>query len=159
MICYVDDLSQIGFKPKEDMDALNMIYRLKEGFGPPDQYLGANIEKAQLKDGLVVWSTNCVDYLKSAIENVDDSLRVDKTALKNYGDWHKPYSYIFRPLLDVTEELGEELTNRYQKLIGVLGWSIELGRIDILTEVSFLSQHLCSPIEGHLDAVYRIFIY
>ena len=67
MICYVDDLLHVGFKPKEDMDALNMIYRLKEGFGPPDRYLGANFEKIQLKDGLVMCSTNSVDYLKSAI--------------------------------------------------------------------------------------------
>ena len=37
--------------------------------------------------------------------------------------------------------------------------SIELGRIDILTEVSCLYQHLCSPREGHLDAVYLIFRY
>ena len=29
MLCYVDDLLHIGFKPKEDMDALNMIYWLK----------------------------------------------------------------------------------------------------------------------------------
>ena len=38
-------------------------------------------------------------------------------------------------------------------------WSIEFGRIDILTELSCLSQYLCSPIEGHLDAVYCIFRY
>ena len=36
MLCYVDDLIHIGFNPKEDMDVLNMIYRLNEGFGPPD---------------------------------------------------------------------------------------------------------------------------
>ena len=45
MLCYVDDLLHIGFKPKEDMDALYMIYWLSEGFGPPDLYLGANVEK------------------------------------------------------------------------------------------------------------------
>ena len=28
MLCYVYDLIQIFFKPKEDMDALNMIYQL-----------------------------------------------------------------------------------------------------------------------------------
>ena len=28
-----------------------------------------------------------------------------------------------------------------------------------LTEVSCLSQHLCSPREGHLDAVYHIYGY
>ena len=38
-------------------------------------------------------------------------------------------------------------------------WSTELGIIDILREVSCLSQHLCSPREGNLDAVYRIFSY
>ena len=72
MLCYVDDLLHIGFNPKEDMDALNTIYWLKEVFGPPDRYLGANVEKLQLKDGRVVWSTNCVGYLKRAIGNVDN---------------------------------------------------------------------------------------
>ena len=122
-----------------------MIYRLKGGFGPPDRYLGANVEKVQLKDGRVVWSTNCVDYLKSEIENFDNSLGLDKKAVKNYVDGHRPYSYSFGTEFDVTEELGEELTNRYQQLIGVLRWSIELGSIGILTEISCLSQNLCSP--------------
>ena len=45
MLCYVDDLIHKGFKQKEHMDALNMIYKLMEGFGPPDQYLGANVEE------------------------------------------------------------------------------------------------------------------
>ena len=137
ILFYVDDFIHIYFKPKEDMDALNMIYRLKGGFGPPDRYLGANIEKVQLKDGKVVWSKKCVGYLKSSIENFDHSLGVDNTVLNNYGYGNRPYSSRFSPELDVTEELGEELTNRYQKLIGVLRWSIELGRIDILMEVSF----------------------
>ena len=97
MIYYVDDLLHICFKPKEDMYTLNMIYWLKEGFGIPDQYLGANVEKVQLKDGPVVCSTNCVDYLKRYIENVDNSLGVDKTSLNNYGDGHRSYSSSFRP--------------------------------------------------------------
>ena len=42
MLCYVDEFLCIGFKPKEDMDALNIIDGLKDGFGPLDQYLGAN---------------------------------------------------------------------------------------------------------------------
>ena len=49
-----------------------MIYLLKEGFGPPDRYLGANVEKEHLKDGRVPCSTSCVDYLKSLIYNVDN---------------------------------------------------------------------------------------
>ena len=96
MLCYVDYLLHIGFKPKEDMDAFNMIYWLKEGFGPPDQYLGANVEKLQLKYGKFLWSTNCVNYLKGTIENDDNSLGVDNMALRNDGDGHMPYSSSFR---------------------------------------------------------------
>ena len=72
------------------MDALNIIYWLKEGFGSPDRYLGTNVEKLKLKYGLVVWSTNCVDYLNSAIDNFDNSLGVDKKTIKNYGDRYRP---------------------------------------------------------------------
>ena len=88
------------------MDALKMIYLLNKGFGPHNQYLSANVYKWQLKYGRVVCSTNCVDYLKNAIENVDNSFGVDKTALNNDGDGHSPYPYRFRPESDVTEELG-----------------------------------------------------
>ena len=90
MLWYVDDLFRIGSNPKEDMDALNLIWRLKEGFGPPDQYLGANVEKVQLDNGRVVQSTNRVDYLKSVIDNVDNLLGVDKTPLNNYGYGNRP---------------------------------------------------------------------
>ena len=37
MLFYVDDLFRIGLNPKEDMDVLNMIYELNQGFGSPDQ--------------------------------------------------------------------------------------------------------------------------
>ena len=104
------------------MDTLNIICLLKEGFRPPDGYLGANDDKVQLKDGQGVWSTNCVEYLKSAVENVDSSIGVNKMALNNEGNRHRPYSSGFRPELDFTKELGEELTNRYQQFIGVLRW-------------------------------------
>jgi hypothetical protein len=36
---------------------------------------------------------------------------------------------------------------------------VELGRIDIITEVSMLSTFLFMPREGHLDAVYHLFAY
>ena len=44
MLCYYYDLLHIGFKSKEYMDALNMIYRLKEVSVPTDRYLVANVE-------------------------------------------------------------------------------------------------------------------
>ena len=41
----------------------------------------------------------------------------------------------------------------------MLRWSIKLGRVDIQTEVSYLSQHLCAPRKRHLNVVYLIFRY
>ena len=79
------------------MDALNIIFRLKGGVVPPDRYLGANVDKLQLEYGRVLWSVNYIDYLKSVIDHFNNSLGVDKTALKNYGDGHWPYSSRFGP--------------------------------------------------------------
>jgi hypothetical protein len=36
---------------------------------------------------------------------------------------------------------------------------VELGRIDIITELSMMSTHLCVPREGHLEAVFHVFAY
>ena len=69
----------------------------------PYHYLDANIRKLQLDDEHVFWSTNCVKYLKSAIDDVNDSLDLDKSALKNDGDGHIPSSSSYRSELDITE--------------------------------------------------------
>ena len=61
--------------------------------------------------------------------------------------------------MDVTDELYAELIDRFNQLIGVLRWPIEIRRIDIMMEVSCLYQHLFSTCEEHLNAVYKIFRY
>ena len=60
MLWYFDYLLNIGSKPKEFMGTLKTIFRWKEGFGSPDRYLGAKVEKVQLEDGQVICYTNCV---------------------------------------------------------------------------------------------------
>jgi alpha-L-fucosidase len=62
----------------------------------------------------------------------------------------------YRPEIDIFPELGTDDGRYYQSQIGVLRWMVELGRVDIITEVS---SHLACPQEGHLEAVYRIFAY
>jgi hypothetical protein len=47
----------------------------------------------------------------------------------------------------------------YQGLISVLRWICELGRMDILTEVSMLSSHNAMPRQGHQYAEMDIFLY
>lgn len=52
-----------------------------------------------------------------------------------------------------------EQHNYYQGLIGVLRWACELGRIDILVDVTKLSHYLAAPRVGHLEQVFHIFAF
>ena len=65
----------------------------------------------------------------------------------------------YHPSEDVTKELNMEVVQFYQELIGILQWAVNIGRVDILLEVSLLSSHLALPIIGHLQSVYHIFVY
>lgn len=70
-----------------------------------------------------------------------------------------PFPTSYKPELDTTKELNEGLLSQYCQLIGILRWSVKLGRVDIYLETALLSQYLASPREGHLEAVYHIFAY
>jgi len=104
----------------------------------------------------VAWSLSSYDYLINAVQQVKNELIRKDLTLKQFGTGLRPYPACYRPEVDVTPVLDEERTNRFQ---GILRWAIELGRIDILTEVSCLSQYLAEPREGHLVAIYKIFKY
>ena len=43
--------------------------------------------------------------------------------------------------------------------MGVLHWIVELGQVDIITEVLTLASHMALPREGHLVALFRVFAY
>ena len=68
-----------------------------------------------------------------------------------------PMSTSYHPSEDVTKELNVEGVQFYQEMIGILRLAVEIGRVDILLEVSLLSSHLALPRIGHLQAVYHIF--
>ena len=44
MLVYVDDVIHIAKDSKENMMNINQVYILKEVFGPPDIYLGVNVD-------------------------------------------------------------------------------------------------------------------
>jgi hypothetical protein len=70
-----------------------------------------------------------------------------------------PFEVTYRAEIDESPVLGPKMANYFQSQIGILRWCVELGRIDIITEVSMLCTFLCMPREGHLDAVYYLFAY
>jgi hypothetical protein len=70
-----------------------------------------------------------------------------------------PFPYDYNPELNLSESLDPECSSFYQHHIGVMRWMVELGRIDIATEVSLLSSHLAFPCEGHLETALHIISY
>ena len=163
MLVYVDDILHLSHDTSKVEAQLKAAYRLKDGSsGVPERYLGANIKRYNV-DGDILYGMTCEDYCNSAIKNVEHMLHQDgdKDGLSKYGKKaaSRPFPVAYRPECDVSPELDKSMTSRYLQLIGILRWAVELGRLDIYTEVSILSQHQCLPREGHLDALYRIFWY
>ena len=70
-----------------------------------------------------------------------------------------PMTSNYEPELDGSQELNDSDHKYYQELIGILRWATELGRIDILLEISLLSQYQACPREGHMEQVLHIFAY
>jgi hypothetical protein len=157
ILIYVDDILCISKDTKSIMDCIRQSYWLKEGsHQAPEQYLGANIEKWTFQDGQQLWSMSAKSYIKSAIENIEGK---DQFNHKLRSGAHRPMKADYCPEVDISPVLSDTLATYYQGLIGVLRWTCELGRIDILTEVSMLSSHNALPREGHLEAVLDVFAY
>eukprot|EP00957_Ditylum_brightwellii_P114414 8722693-Ditylum_brightwellii.AAC.3 len=93
--------------------------------------------KFQLPDGREVWSMSSRKYCAAACKCTNEMLAKKRSKLQGQTD--HPYPANYKPEVDTTEELGGELTSRYQQLIGILRWCVELRRIDIAFEVSKLS--------------------
>ena len=62
----------------------------------------------------------------------------------------------YMPELDDTPELHKDDITFYQEIIGMLRWAIEIGRVDIHTEVSLMSSFQATLREGHLIQLLRI---
>ena len=109
------------------------------------------------EDGNECWDMSLEKYCAAAVSNVEAVLK--KKGLCLPSKCTSPLSSGYRPEMDVTAELKEDGVRWYQELIGQLRWAIEIGRVDILLEVSLLSQHLVLPCEGHLEQALHVIGY
>jgi hypothetical protein len=125
----------------------------------PTFYLGAKLKKNVLPNDVVAWGMSSSKYVQSAVQNIQEYLTAlpgDQNLLKKAS---VPFSAGYKADLDESSELDPVRVNSYQSQIGILRWCVELGRIDITTEVSMASTYLCLPREGHLEAVFHVFAY
>jgi hypothetical protein len=126
-------------------------------YDPPTDYLGAQLSKMANANGTECWGQSSDKYVEESVKNVEAYLKVKGRSLP--GRLRTPMSADYKPELDSTPELAAEGHSYYQELIGVLRWAVELGRLDILLEVSLMSSYLAAPREGHLEQVFHIFGY
>ena len=157
ILVYVDDILCMSHKAIEAMQEIQKSFKLKKNkIEPPEIYLGARLEKKKL-NGRYVWSMSSTDYVKAAINNLEETLKKKNKKLPNKCE--TPMTSNYSPELDGTPELDSDGVTRFQELIGILRWAIELGRVDILTEVSMLSTYQASPRQGHMEQLMHIFGY
>ena len=127
--------------------------------GDPDMYLGAKLRPMTLPNQVVAWGMSASKYVQEATKNVEQFLMKKFDGRKLAKKASAPFLRDYDPITDTTKELDHELASYYQSQIGILRWMVELGRIDMITEVSLLASHIALPREGHLEAVFHIFAY
>lgn len=158
VLLYVDDCLVIGENAKDQIMQIDKYFPMKpSSIGPPTIYLGAKVGKTVLNNGVTSYYFSMAQYIKEAIRNVELYLKEKNLALlKNTTI---PISVNYSPEIDQSPELDDQNAAYYQSLIGILRWIVEMGRIDIITEVSMLSSFVALPREGHLAQVLHIFAY
>ena len=161
----MDDIICVSDNPKHWIDILQISYRLRD-VGLPTKFLGSNIKQWKYNDdnGIVqsCWALGSETYIKEACKVAEEQMKLHDLhdpSSRRHGSNSPFSSSAYRPELDATLFCDNKLTAVYQTMLGVLRWIVELGRIDILHEVSLLSQYLVQPRQGHLSQACNIFRY
>ena len=147
--CYVDDLMIASRKPQSIIDMLTAgphSFKLK-GTGPVSFHLGCDYYRDQ-------HGTLCVGpkrYIERMITQHESLF-----GCKPKQNVSSPLERNDHPELDVTDLIDDDGIRKYQSLLGILQWTITLGRFDIATAVATMSSFRVAPRQGHLDRLQRI---
>ena len=160
ILLYVDDCLCIHHDAENALKELDHYFTMKKGsIGDPDIYLGGKLRKVTLENGVEAWCNSPSKYVQEAVSNVESYLA------KNYGGQKlkkkvtAPWPHEYYSETDESPECDPAKANYYQSQVGVLHWIVELGRVDIVAEVSILASHMAMPREGHLEALFHVFAY
>ena len=157
IMCYVDDILSVSHDAKSILQSLQGHFKLNgDKIEPPHMYLGAQLGTMQV-EGNEGWFMSSEKYVKSAIQNIEETLQ--KTGQQLPSKCKTPLAYRYCLELDITPELKADSLQRYHELIGILRREVELGRVDRLMETSMMSTNLAMPRWGHLEQVHHIFGY
>ena len=160
MLLYVDDALCISHDSMTLLRELDYYFKMKPGsMGDPDIYLGTKLRLIDLPNSVRAWGMSPSKYVQESVKNVEQQLDKNFNGRKLLKRAPTPFENDYSPELDTTPELAALQANYYQSLVGIARWMVEIGRIDIMTEVSLLASHSAMPREGHFDALVRLFSY
>ena len=160
VLLYVDDCMAISHNVTATLQEIDKFFQMKPGsIGDPDVYLGGKLRKIRLPNGVLTWANSSSKYVQEIVTNVEKHIRqnLGGRKLNKWAEVPWPSNYTAED--DTTPELDEEWANYYQDLIGILHWTLELGQVDIITEVSILTSQMAAPRMGHLDAALHVMSY
>jgi hypothetical protein len=159
-LLYVDDILVVHHDGVRALNEIDHFFRTKPGsIRDPEFYLGAKLKMTMLPNGVRSWGLSSSKYIQSAVRNVKEFHDVNFPTRRWPKRTSGPFPLNYAPELDVSPLLDATMASFYHTQIGVLRWCVELGRVDIITEVSELSTYLAQPRDSHLDAVFHIFNY
>ena len=102
------------------------------------------------------YATHCVNNMKKRVATKGFEYN-KKLYDVNYSP-QQPFSKInYRPEIDITDEYSVSQIQLFHNLIGNLRWTVNLGRINIVHEISVLSRYLEQPRNCHLVQALHIF--
>jgi hypothetical protein len=155
VLLYIDNCLAIHHDGTSVLKQIDKYFPMKPGsIGSLDIYLGSKLREVTLDNGVSTWGMSPSKYVQESVQNIEKYMqKLPKKAAS--GPWPSNYA----SEMNASDELDAEMSSYYQSQIGVLHWIVELGRVDIMTEVSTLASHMALPREGHLDAVFSIFRY
>jgi hypothetical protein len=161
ILCYVDNILCIHHDPMSVMKEINGYLPLKpRSVGAPDIYLGAKQKETRLPNGVMAWGLSPSKYVVQAFKKCQ--LHLTEKLARRYSipaRADNPFPVDYDPSTDLSDILDPDCSLFYQHLIGVMRWMVELGRIDISTEVSMLSSYLACPHEGHRENTLHVMGY
>jgi hypothetical protein len=159
-LLYVDDILIVHADGVRALKETDHFFKTKPGsIRDPEFYLGAKLRPMTLPNGVVAcWGMSSSKYIQAAVSNVKAFHAIHfpcsrKWAKRSSG----PFPLNYTPEPDTTPLLDPDQASFYQSQIGVLRWCVELGRADIITEISVLAFFLIMPRDGHLEAVFHVF--
>ena len=112
-----------------------------------------------LENGVEAWATSAPKYVQEAMSNSESYFNEYLQGRKFVTKIIHVFKSEYDPLMDLSADPASIFLNYYQTQIGVLRWMVELGMIDIITEVFMLTSQFALPQEGHLKEVFQIFGY